>query len=552
MLKDIIIKKELDVSNYDTIKQILNNTDTYEDRIEKNYPEFFNIPIIGLNKKYGIARDIIIITIGLLIFLCYLFVPNEYTYWNILLIISSMIILFTVSRFITFVILNSILYILKKINNITLFYYMTLLNGNMTILFWSIFMIIITVNYLPYFAIEIINIYIKNVYNIFVCTSIISITNFFRLIIIDFIIDVPSYKQFKIELNDFLSFYYKLHNLFGLLTEYKNNKELPKKFTLPYVCKNNKPIIVNIKKRKEAKAIGKILFSYFEEYNKNNFSIDIECFTSLFDKNEINKKNSEELFSLLDKNSSGSISEDEFVDTCELLYNNYNNLSHGLVVNRKAKRALELIIFILYIFIIIFITLSILDIDIKNLYTSLTALTAVWAFALSTSITRFIESILFITVYRVYDIGDVVKINDNILIVKDIKLYNTFFTGNKGDEVSISNSILTTLMITNLYRSKHSLIEYHLEINNNFLKLNLLKNEIELYLKKPNKWSSDFEINIKSTATINSELFNIKLCIKLKHQLSWRYNNQINISKNDFLLELDNIMIKLNIDYKIL
>ena len=529
-INNIMVRKESSNEyNDDIIKQILNNTDTSVDADQtENRADFFKIPIIGLNKSYGIIRDIILTLIGLLIFCGYMYIPNDYTYWNIILIFSSMIILFVASRFVSFIIINLILYILTKLNNISLYYYTILLNGNLTMLIWSISMLVISVLYLPYFDIEIINIYVKNVYDIFICTSIISITNFIRLIIIDYIIEVPSYKQFKIELSEFLSFYYKIHNLFGLLEVYdsKRNKELPKNFTLPFVYKNDTPIVVNIKNRKEAKAIGKLLFSYFNRYN-DKIGIDIDCFTSLFDKNDA-KKNSEELFSLLDKNSSGSITEEELVNMCELLYDNYNNLSHGLVVNRKATRALELIILIIYIFIIIFMIILVLDINIGNLATSLYALLAVWAFALSTSMTRFIESILFITVYHVYDKGDVVKINDDILTVKDIKLYNTHFIGNKGDEVSISNSILSTLKISNLYRSRHSLLEYNLEINNNFLKLNLLKNEIELYLKKPNKWSSDFEMNIKSTSqdlnttnlnTSNLNTSNIKILIKLKHQL---------------------------------
>ena len=515
-INNIMVRKESSNEyNDDIIKQILNNTDTSVDADQtENRADFFKIPIIGLNKSYGIIRDIILTLIGLLIFCGYMYIPNDYTYWNIILIFSSMIILFVASRFVSFIIINLILYILTKLNNISLYYYTILLNGNLTMLIWSISMLVISVLYLPYFDIEIINIYVKNVYDIFICTSIISITNFIRLIIIDYIIEVPSYKQFKIELSEFLSFYYKIHNLFGLLEVYdsKRNKELPKNFTLPFVYKNDA------------------------------------------------KKNSEELFSLLDKNSSGSITEEELVNMCELLYDNYNNLSHGLVVNRKATRALELIILIIYIFIIIFMIILVLDINIGNLATSLYALLAVWAFALSTSMTRFIESILFITVYHVYDKGDVVKINDDILTVKDIKLYNTHFIGNKGDEVSISNSILSTLKISNLYRSRHSLLEYNLEINNNFLKLNLLKNEIELYLKKPNKWSSDFEMNIKSTSqdlnttnlnTSNLNTSNIKILIKLKHQLSWKHKTQINASENDFLFELNNIMIRLNIDYKI-
>ena len=544
MLENIIVNYNTKEYN-DIIKEILNNEISY-DKIEIECAEFWRVPIVGLNKKYGITRDIILFIIGSAVFSGYLFIPNDYIYWNIILIFASIILSFVISRFLSFVILNTILNLLIKINNISLYYYITLLNGNLTLLIWSVFMLMLCAIYLPYFSLEIINIYIKNVYSIFTCTAVISITNYIRLIIIDFIIDVPSYKQFKIELEDFLSFYYKLHNIFGLLESNDKKIELPKYFTLPFIYKNNNPKTVNIKNRKDAKSIGKLLFRYFNENNKCTVGVDIDCFTSLFDHNNI-KKNIEDLFSLLDTNSTGTISEEKFINICELLYDNYNNLSHGLVVNRTATKALELIVLIIYIFIIIFIILLILNIDIQYLYTSITALTAVWAFALSTSITRFVESILFITVYRVYDIGDVINVNNNILTVKNIKLYNTFFICNKGCEVSISNSLLSTFTISNLYRSKHSLIEYNLEIINNFEKLNFLRNEIDLFLKKPNKWSSDFELNIKSSSTKN---LNIK--IKLKHQLSWKQNNQINISKNDFLMELNFIMDKLNIEYQII
>ncbi len=56
-----------------------------------------------------------------------------------------------------------------------------------------------------------------------------------------------------------------------------------------------------------------------------------------------------------------------------------------------------------------------------------------WAFALRTSITRVIESILFITIYRCFDVGDMIKLNDEVLKVTSIQLLNTTFKAGSGE-----------------------------------------------------------------------------------------------------------------------
>ncbi len=63
-------------------------------------------------------------------------------------------------------------------------------------------------------------------------------------------------------------------------------------------------------------------------------------------------------------------------------------------------------------------------ISLIGVYASISAFVAVWAFALRGTISKILESILFITVYRCYDVGDVVRIeNDTFKVWVYIFMY---------------------------------------------------------------------------------------------------------------------------------
>ena len=544
-------------------KKTLDDECTKYDEEKKNRSTYCTIPILNSKKEYGVIRDVVIFLFGgILLIPSILFFSNYEMKW--LFLVSSGLIIFVISRLIVYIILNFFLSIFLKCNNLKIYYYTIAWNGNLTLIIWSLCMSLLTNLYVTDLNINItfININISHITEVFISMIVIGISNAIRIIILDFIFEMPSYKNFKNEIIYFLKLSNGIQKLFGVYKndyKIKSKKKLPKTFELPLLPKNitgdkneilKSTKLINISSRKMARNVGKQLFSLLDSID-DSVIMDLSSFTSILDKNNPNylenKRSVRELFYLIDKNDSGTITDEEFINTCEDLYDQFIRLSHGLTTNKTATKALELIISIIYVFIISFIVLSILQINVTGIYASLTSIFVVWAFALSTSITRFVESILFITVYRIFDVGDTVKIGDSILTVKTIHLFNTTFIGSLGENVYMSNSILITTPVQNLHRSKNALINVDiiLETNNNFYeKLNLLNEKIGIYLKKSTVWSTEYDIFI-----ISSTKENLKISFHLKNNLSWKYNLKILNSKSDFLLYLQDVLNELEINF---
>ena len=249
-----------------------------------------------------------------------------------------------------------------------------------------------------------------------------------------------------------------------------------------------------------------------------------------------NAKNKlKELFYIINTSESGFISREEFINVFEEMYSHYSKLSHGLITKKTINKALELVIGFCYFIIVFFICLMILRINIVNLYSSTITFLALSSFGLSTSITRFVESILYITVYREFEIGDYVKIGGLLYTVKKIKLFNTVFIGESGEVVFISNNILITLVVQNLSKSNNALVSIFLKINKGIDETSLkkIRNEVGLYLKKnKNEWSLEYDVFVSD---LKADLSFI-LCINLKNNLSWKSHVKVLRNKSEFLL----------------
>lgn len=543
-------------------KKSIDNNINYDEETKKR-PTYCTIPLFNSKREYGIVRDVIIFLLGCVLLIPSILVESFEMKW--LFLFSSGLMIFIISRLIVYIILNIFLHIFLKFNKLKLYYYTIAWNGNLTLILWSIGMILIIELYISdiYFNINIMSIKIQHITQLFISLIVIGISNAIRIIILDFILDIPSYKNFKNELLYFLKITNGLQKLFGVYKDedkvkFDSKKKLPKYFELPLIstvttgnCDIKELIksttLINISSRKISRIIGKQLFSLLDDYDEN-VGVDLDSFLYILDETKANylenKKNAEELFYLIDKNESGSITDEEFINTCEELYDQYIRLSHGLTTNKTATKALELIIGVIYIFIISFIVMLILEVNVSGIYVSLTSIFVVWAFALSTSITRFIESILFITIYRIFDVGDTVKIGDSILTVKTIQLFNTTFTGSLGESFYISNNLLITTFVQNLHRSRNALVKIEIELENFSNKLNLLTEKIGLYLKKTGEWSTEYDVFIMSSSKDN-----LKISINLKHNLSWKYNSKILKSKSEFLLNLCDILNEIEIKF---
>ena len=521
-----------------------------------------------------VLRNFLLFILGCIMLYVFIYFNIKWGY-----IISTGLILFMVTKLFVFITSSLFLPMLLYFNEIKFYYYAHSLFCNLNTTIWSSGMIVISNIYfqgvnIPINMFDIESIYLKE---ILICLIFIGISNTMRLVIVDLILETPTYNKFKFELEYFLKLYDGIHTLFHTQVEGRNsinninNSEdlyrldllpLPKKLYLPlttlkidgsniYFDKNQileSIITVNVKTKKEAKLISIVLFNILDNFD-SNLGVNLNCFLELVvddtaDKsgsvsNSIKIKNAKnklkELFYIINTSESGFISREEFINVFEEMYSHYSKLSHGLITKKTINKALELVIGFCYFIIVFFICLMILRINIVNLYSSTITFLALSSFGLSTSITRFVESILYITVYREFEIGDYVKIGGLLYTVKKIKLFNTVFIGESGEVVFISNNILITLVVQNLSKSNNALVSIFLKINKGIDETSLkkIRNEVGLYLKKnKNEWSLEYDVFVSD---LKADLSFI-LCINLKNNLSWKSHVKVLRNKSEFLL----------------
>ena len=183
----------------------------------KKLPTYCTVPIFNSKREYGFLRDITIFFFGGILLFPSIF---YYTNWEMkwLFLFSSGIIIFVISRLIVYIVLNFFLYIFLRCNNLKVYYYTIAWNGNLTLIIWSLGMTLITNLYVTDLNLNIsfININIPHITQIFISLIVIGISNAIRIIILDFIFEMPSYKNFKNEIIFFLKISNGIKKLFGV------------------------------------------------------------------------------------------------------------------------------------------------------------------------------------------------------------------------------------------------------------------------------------------------------------------------------------------------
>jgi hypothetical protein len=125
------------------------------------------------------------------------------------------------------------------------------------------------------------------------------------------------------------------------------------------------------------------MFGAFDAHSAEDaIAIDLKCFYSIIDPKRSNqdrlKKVALELFMKLDANDSGSVTEEEFVNCIETMYNKHLHLSMGLTTQAAATKAIEIVIAVIYVFVMVFVVLLVLEVNVWSFYTAMTTFFAVW------------------------------------------------------------------------------------------------------------------------------------------------------------------------------
>lgn len=160
-------------------------------------------------------------------------------------------------------------------------------------------------------------------------------------------------------------------------------------------------------------------------------------------------------FAVFDKDGNGDISRREMREAVQRIYRERKALSTSLKDMSSAVRKLDGIMLVLGLIIVIFIWLLIFDgnATLANLVPFATFILG-FSFVFGNSARTIFESMVFIFSVHPYDVGDLVFIDDQPLIVREFGLVSTVFNRVDNFIIIAPNSLLaTSKLIHNVRRS---------------------------------------------------------------------------------------------------
>ncbi|KAJ3517249.1 hypothetical protein NMY22_g14005 [Coprinellus aureogranulatus] len=254
-------------------------------------------------------------------------------------------------------------------------------------------------------------------------------------------------------------------------------------------------------------------------------------------------------FELFDKDRNGDISKREMRESVQRIYRERKALVASLKDASSIVAKLDAVCLIVAVLIIIFICLLIFKKN--NSLSSLVPLATVvlgFSFVFGNSAQTLFESLIFIFSTHVFDVGDLVMIDDQILFVKEFGLFATTFTRVDGQEVIAPNSLLSTSkLVHNLRRSKSMWETTNLMISYNtpMELVEQLRQKLDEYITANSREWSNFALNIDKMEFQNA----LHLIVAIEHRPNWQDWGGRWTRRNAFMRYLKITLEELDIRY---
>lgn len=229
-------------------------------------------------------------------------------------------------------------------------------------------------------------------------------------------------------------------------------------------------------------------------------------------------------FAVFDKDGNGDISKREMREAVRRIYRERKALTASLKDVGNAVAKLDAVLIACVLLVEIFICLLIFNKN--NTIASLVPLATIilgFSFIFGHSAQTLFESLIFIFSTHVFDVGDLVLIDDQPLFVREFGLFSTTFRRVDGQEIIAPNSLLAGSKLVHNLRRSSSMWEYTdlmvaydtpLEI------LEQLRRKLEDYInddKNRREWSN-INVNIEKMEFQNA----IHLKIGMEHRPNWQ------------------------------
>ncbi|TFK48756.1 hypothetical protein OE88DRAFT_1663898 [Heliocybe sulcata] len=227
-------------------------------------------------------------------------------------------------------------------------------------------------------------------------------------------------------------------------------------------------------------------------------------------------------FALFDKDGNGDITKKEMREAVQRIYRERKALVSSLKDVGSIVAKLDAVLIAIALVVIFFICLLIFNR--KDTLSSLVPLATIilgFSFIFGHSAQLLFESLIFIFSTHVFDVGDLVMIDDQPLFVREFGLFSTTFRRVDGQEIIAPNTLLTSAKLVHNMRRSNSMWEttnLMVSYDTPLEAIEQLRQRINNYIQQNNREWSGCGVHIDKMEYQNA----IYLIIALEHRPNWQ------------------------------
>ncbi|KAK0203131.1 Mechanosensitive ion channel-domain-containing protein [Desarmillaria ectypa] len=257
----------------------------------------------------------------------------------------------------------------------------------------------------------------------------------------------------------------------------------------------------------------------------------------------------QQAFDIFDKDGNGDISKKEMREAVQRIYKERKALVASLKDAGSAVSKLDAVFLAVALVCIIFICLLIFNkSDTLSSLVPLGTIILGFSFVFGNSASTLFESLIFIFATHVFDVGDLVLIDEQPLFVREFGLFSTTFRRVDGQEIVAPNKLLASSKLVHNLRRSNSMWETTTLIvsyNTPLETIEALRAKLKAYVNTNSRDWSGFDLNIDKMVNQNA----IHLIVAMEHRPNWQDWGGRWARRTAFMRNLKTILEELDVGY---